>query len=270
MLHVYRELHAQVCCVVFGSRSSYHCLLNLYTEIKNRNTFCKHSSSPSWRGEKEKKPEESLISMFTKHSWHWKTGRQKWKACHATSLVAAGVTSPPTEMGLPSRFPCWQKLQLNCWELGQQLSVLLKSRICGREGRSRELAKAAWSWNHLQQPWHRQAFLVGDAAGGTGSPEESVYTAHSTKVLPVQHPEVWARASGLMCVTGAFPGDCPEGSKTLGWGWHMTYSWSTLLSGSWRVSRTPCEHSQRHEHLSLAVWILLVQISLDQAEQWEF
>lgn len=53
MLFVYRELHAQVCCVVFGSGSLYHCLLNLYTELKNRNIFCKHSSSPAWRGKKE-------------------------------------------------------------------------------------------------------------------------------------------------------------------------------------------------------------------------
>lgn len=29
--------------------------------------------------------------------------------------------------------------------------------------------------------------------------------------------------------------------------WHMTYSWSTtFLGSSWRVSRTPCHHPQRH------------------------
>lgn len=185
--------------------------------------------------------------------------------------MAEGVTSPPTESGLPSRFPCWQKLQLNRWEVGQQLYVLLRSSICRREGRSREAAKAAWSWNHFQQPWHRQAHRVGDVAEGAGSPEGSACTAHCTEVLPVQHLEVWAEVSGLLCVTGAFLGDCPEGSKTLTWGWHMTYSWFTLfLSSSWRVSRTPYEHSQRHKHLCLAVWILLVQISVDQAEQWEF
>lgn len=131
--------------------------------------------------------------------------------------------------------------------LGQQLSVLLKSSICGRERRSRETAKTAWRWNHSQQPWHRQTLVVGGVAEGAGSPEQSLCTAHSTKVLPVQHPAVWARVNCLMCVTGAFQGDCVEGSKTLVWGWHMTYSWSTLfLSSSWRVSRTPCERLWRH------------------------
>lgn len=63
MLRVCRELHTQVCCVAFGSGSLYRCLLNLYTEVKNRNTFCKHSSSPAWRGKKESQKNPWLVCL---------------------------------------------------------------------------------------------------------------------------------------------------------------------------------------------------------------
>lgn len=79
MLHVYRELHAQVGCIVFGSRFSYHCLLNLYTEIKNRNNFCKHSSSSAWRGKKRKETHKNpwFVCLQNIHVLYVDTERQE-------------------------------------------------------------------------------------------------------------------------------------------------------------------------------------------------